>query len=76
MNTTQIEKINRDRLTRWARHFNKAMATPQIMIGVGHKGDAKGQMVVTAVENIPNEQLIAILKGSIHFLENESQSSN
>lgn len=58
-----IKNIINDRFRRWRTHLLKNSATPQITIGIGHRGRNKGQIVVCCVEDLSDEEIAALLLG-------------
>lgn len=60
--------ITRDRLFRWAARLKTLIATPAIMISIGH-GKNSGEVVVTCVEDLPKDVVIGFLRQTLALLE-------
>lgn len=59
--------ITRDRLARWGAILKEHVATPVLVLGVGH-GPKAGELSVCCTEDMSNEQLLLFVKAAFELI--------
>jgi hypothetical protein len=68
------DAITRDRFASWAKVLKKVSSTPFLCVGIGH-GEQQGNIHITQVEDLSNDQVIAFLEQALALLKSKPGGS-
>lgn len=73
MTRNEVDRINRERVSRWERHLREHFATAVVVIGTPHDDTSNPPVIVTVDEtDLPKEELVAYLRWAADEIERGS----
>lgn len=66
-------QITKDRLRLWQRRMEREQlsATPAVLISVQHDQARRGELVISTTEDIPDAEVLKILRAATEILEKQ-----